>query len=212
MNNRERFRALLSFEKVDRLPRFEWATWWDQTIKRWQGEGLPQNLLPGKHDDRVTFFTGLFPASPPRSLMNVTFIHKGIQFICLDWGGGNKAIAQPEMLEFLARALDTALPSILLMHHHVVPIGTRWLDDFIADEVDRFWAIVTGRQVLGIFCGHVHTTYEQVVGGIPVFGLRSTAFSFTPQDEPVGCLLPPHYRLVTIQAGVLTTRVFEVPL
>jgi hypothetical protein len=41
LNNRDRYRHTLRFEKVDRLPRFEWATWWDQTIRRWEGEGLP---------------------------------------------------------------------------------------------------------------------------------------------------------------------------
>ena len=62
MNNRDRFRAILRFEKVDRLPRFEWATWWDQTITRWQGEGLPQNLPPGKHGVvAVMEFFGLDP-------------------------------------------------------------------------------------------------------------------------------------------------------
>ena len=42
MNVRDRFRSALRFERVDRLPRWEWATWWDETIRRWQGEGLPQ--------------------------------------------------------------------------------------------------------------------------------------------------------------------------
>ena len=31
----------MNFEPVDRLPVWEWAMWWDQTIKRWHGEGLP---------------------------------------------------------------------------------------------------------------------------------------------------------------------------
>ena len=44
MTNRERFRALMNFEPVDRLPLVEWATWWNQTIERWQGEGLPGEL------------------------------------------------------------------------------------------------------------------------------------------------------------------------
>ena len=42
MNNRERFRKVLAFERVDRLPRFEWASWWNQTLDRWQSEGLPR--------------------------------------------------------------------------------------------------------------------------------------------------------------------------
>ena len=41
MNHVERFRAVMHFQPVDRLPRIEWATWWDQTIERWRGEGLP---------------------------------------------------------------------------------------------------------------------------------------------------------------------------
>jgi hypothetical protein len=41
MNHLERFRAVMEFEPFDRLPRIEWAGWWDQTISRWQTEGLP---------------------------------------------------------------------------------------------------------------------------------------------------------------------------
>lgn len=41
MNHLERFRALMRFQEVDRLPRIEWASWWDKTIERWRGEGLP---------------------------------------------------------------------------------------------------------------------------------------------------------------------------
>lgn len=41
MNHVERFKAVMNFEPVDRLPRWEWAMWWDLTIERWHGEGLP---------------------------------------------------------------------------------------------------------------------------------------------------------------------------
>jgi len=44
MNHVERFRALMDFQPVDRLPRWEWAMWWDETIKRWKNEGLPSSL------------------------------------------------------------------------------------------------------------------------------------------------------------------------
>ncbi len=40
MNHLERIRAIMNFEPVDRLPRIEWASWWDQTIDRWCDEGL----------------------------------------------------------------------------------------------------------------------------------------------------------------------------
>jgi len=34
----------MNFQEVDRLPMWEWAIWWDETIKRWHGEGLPAEL------------------------------------------------------------------------------------------------------------------------------------------------------------------------
>ncbi|MGW8258333.1 MAG: uroporphyrinogen decarboxylase family protein, partial [Thermoguttaceae bacterium] len=44
MNHVERFRALMDFQPVDRLPMWEWAMWWDKTIERWKTEGLPAEL------------------------------------------------------------------------------------------------------------------------------------------------------------------------
>jgi len=31
----------MNFQPVDRLPCWEWAMWWDETIRRWHHEGLP---------------------------------------------------------------------------------------------------------------------------------------------------------------------------
>jgi len=44
VNHVERFRALMNFEPVDRLPMVEWAGWWDLTVDRWHEEGLPAEL------------------------------------------------------------------------------------------------------------------------------------------------------------------------
>lgn len=45
MTNRERFQAVLNFEKPDdRLPAIEWAGWWDATIFNWHTQGLPTEL------------------------------------------------------------------------------------------------------------------------------------------------------------------------
>jgi hypothetical protein len=44
VNHVERFRAVMNFQAVDRLPRWEWAMWWDLTLDRWHMEGLPASL------------------------------------------------------------------------------------------------------------------------------------------------------------------------
>lgn len=44
MNHIERFNALMNFQPVDRLPRIEWAGYWDLTVNRWREEGLSADL------------------------------------------------------------------------------------------------------------------------------------------------------------------------
>ncbi len=44
MNGKSRFKAVMDFQSVDRLPYIEWAPYWDQTIDRWYKEGLPGTL------------------------------------------------------------------------------------------------------------------------------------------------------------------------
>ena len=58
MNHRERFHALMNFQRVDRLPETEWAPWWDKTQARWHGEGLPTDLTDAF---AITQYFGLDP-------------------------------------------------------------------------------------------------------------------------------------------------------
>ncbi|HEX9837712.1 MAG TPA: metallophosphoesterase [Anaerolineales bacterium] len=178
--------------------------------------GYPLYFLPGNHDNRELLHRCLFPNSGPLDLYNFTFVHKGIQFICMDWGPESKAFLFPETGEFLALALQSDLPSVIVCHQHVKPIGSRWLDSFIADNVDEFWDIVTQpgvkEKVLGILCGHVHITYEDEYRGIQILGLRSTAYPFAKTEEILVILAPPHYRFITIKDSVLTSRVYKVLL
>jgi Icc protein len=176
------------------------------------GQAYPLYVLPGNHDDRAQFYRSLFPAAPPAARLHAMFAHQGVQFVCLDWGPGAQAVADPSLLAFLAAALRDDRPTVLLMHHHLVPLGSRWLDGLLAANRDRFWATVRGRNVLGILCGHAHATYETMVEGVPVLGLRSTAPQFVLQDEPLLCLQPLHYRVVTVHPDHLTSRIVEVPL
>lgn len=43
MTPRDIFLNTLNFQPVSRLPRVEWAAWWDKTIARWENEGLPRD-------------------------------------------------------------------------------------------------------------------------------------------------------------------------
>jgi len=182
-------------------------------------EGLheyPVYFLPGNHDDRALMSRYLFADGRPLDLYNMTFEHKGVQFILMDWGPESKACFLPETAAFLTRALQSDLPSVIVCHQHVKRIGSRWLDSFLADDLDQFWDILTQPvmkgKVLAILCGHVHITYEDEYQGIPILGLRSTAFPFAKTDEPQVILAPPQYRYITIQNNILTSRIYTVPI
>jgi Icc protein len=182
-------------------------------------EGLkdyPMYFLPGNHDDRELMTRHLFPESNPPKLYNFTYEHKGVQFVVMDWGAEAKAHLFPETRKFLAKALQAELPCVIVCHQQVKRVGYRWMDDFLADNIDEFWDVVakpgTREKVLGILCGHIHNTYEEEYEGIAVLGLRSTAFPFARTDESLMLLAPPHYRFITIKNNILTSRVFTVPL
>ena len=51
---------MLNFQPVDRLPRWEWAMWWDETIARWHQEGLPPEFKFSQVFDLAQWF-GLDP-------------------------------------------------------------------------------------------------------------------------------------------------------
>jgi 3',5'-cyclic-AMP phosphodiesterase len=178
-------------------------------------EGLkdfPFYFLPGNHDDRALVTKYLFPASSAPTLYNLTFVHKGVQFVLMDWGPKSKAHLFPETKEFLAKALQADLPSVIICHQHVKRIGSRWLDNFLADNLDEFWDVVSpcAEKVLGILCGHVHITYEDEQYGVPILGLRSTAYMFAKTDDPTVILTSPHYRYIHVHDGILTSRVYKV--
>ena len=188
-----------------------------QTVNTEGLRNYPMYFLPGNHDDRELMTRSLFPVSQPLALYNFTFEHKGIQFVFMDWGPQSKPVFLPETREFLVQALQSELPSVIICHQHVKAIGVRWLDEFLSDDIDQFWEIVAApgvkEKVLGILCGHVHITYEDEYKGIQILGLRSTAYPFAENEQKFQVLLvPPHYRFVSIQNGILTSRIYKVSI
>lgn len=173
---------------------------------------LPAYFIPGNHDIRPVFFSSMFSAPAPGTA-NAAFVHKGVQFLCLDFGTGQRAgQVLPDTLSFLRARLTMRMPAVLMLHYHPIAVGIPWLDAAVPDRIEEFWDVVTAGPVLGVLFGHAHATVDAEVRGIPVLGLRSTNFQFAPAEQPLYCLLPPQYRIVTISGGRLASRIHEVPL
>lgn len=56
MTAAERFKKYLAGEPVDRCPALEWAPWWNLTVDRWRGEGLPDSA---DTNERIQDYFGL---------------------------------------------------------------------------------------------------------------------------------------------------------
>ncbi len=64
MTSHQRFQAFFHRQPLDRLPRIEWATWWDKTLDRWAAEAnpCPAVLKPGHRvEAAIHEFWGLDP-------------------------------------------------------------------------------------------------------------------------------------------------------
>lgn len=175
--------------------------------------GLPAYFVPGNHDPRVAWSRNLFPQSAPDERMHLDWTVGGVQFVFLDLGtGGRAGDLRPDALAFLGAVLARGRPTVLVLHHHPVEVGIPWLDRAVPEGIDRLWDALRGAPVLGVLFGHAHASVERRVEGIPVLGLRSTCFQFGATDQPTFLIQPLQYRVLTVDAGGLSSECFEVPL
>lgn len=175
-------------------------------------EGLPAYFVPGNHDPRETFVRNLFPATPPATHLDLGWRVGEVNFAYLDLGrSGRQGVLEEASLELLDRVLAEGLPTVVVLHHHPLAVGIPWLDAAVPLGIDRLWRRLSGG-VIGVLFGHAHASVERAVRGVPVLGLRSTCFGFAATEEPTFVIQPLHYRLVTVEGGVLSSRRYEVPL
>ncbi|MEA4824847.1 MAG: uroporphyrinogen decarboxylase family protein [Clostridiaceae bacterium] len=148
MTNRERFRAVFCFHTPDRLPRIEWAPWWDKTRYRWESEGMPQGL------DALTSqrYFGLDPmlciASDPVDASAPAARGHGLGLI--DDEAGYDALRPMLYTDARISTLLDAARRLKPLHDSGEVVVRLWLDGF-------FWF---PRRLLGIE-RHLYAFYDQ---------------------------------------------------
>ena len=120
MNARERFHATCKFEPVDRPFRFETIGFWPETIDRWHGEGLPEEVevisayVHFGMDLRMPFFigggydAGFVPAFEEK-VIEETDEYRIVMNTCgnvqKEFKGGHSTL--PQFLEFPVKDMKT---------------------------------------------------------------------------------------------------------
>ncbi|MBI9047002.1 MAG: metallophosphoesterase [Anaerolineaceae bacterium] len=207
LNNQDSYAFISKFLGIEKAPLLNKPA----KINSCGLKNMPIYCLPGNNDDRSMFYETFFTCSPqPR--MDLFFDYKNIRIIFIDWGEDARAVSTSNTYNFLNDAMNTQLPILIFMHHSIVPIGCSWLDSLLPEDCELFSQKIQNKGVKGVFCGHLHNTYEIRSGEVPVYGIRSTAFQFPRKSEPAISPDAPHYRLVKVDQGNITTSVIEVPV
>ena len=181
----------------------------------------PVHCAPGNHDARRAFRAGyLGEAAPDDSTLAEAFDHGELRIVLLDtlvpgWEGGH---LDPPQLDWLRAELAATpgRPRLLFLHHHPLEIGSSWMDKMMLDNAgDLFEVLEPARtDLLGIFFGHVHQTFEGEWRGVPVRGTPSTSLQFTPRtDRFIPDDRPPGYRIIDVDTDGrrLDTSVVRIP-
>ena len=116
-----------------------------------------------------------------------------------------------------ARLAADDRPTLLVMHHPPLSVGSAWLDEIGLADREAFWrAVMPHPHVRAVFFGHVHQAFQGLCRladtEVPVYGCPATIDQFLPGsatfalDEVSG----PGYRLIELRDGELETWVKRV--
>jgi len=125
---------------------------------------------------------------------------------------GNLAASE---LDFLHQTLSSHgdRPTLVMLHHQPVPVGSDWIDQYILRNADDFFEIIDQySQVKGISWGHVHQFYQGERNGVQLFATPATCIQFKPGSEDFAVdRNMPGYRWFDLQPdGQLETGVSRV--
>jgi len=172
---------------------------------------VPVLCLPGNHDE---------PEAMRRELDGAPFVIGGAvdlglwRIVLLDSTVSGSAAGRmsAESLAALESALAAAPQrhALVCLHHHPVPMDSRWLDRVGLLNAAEFFDIVDRHpNVRGVVWGHVHQSYDAVRKGVRLLATPSTCAQFLPHAEQFAVdLRPPGYRTLELKAdGSIVTDV-----
>jgi Icc protein len=176
---------------------------------------IPVYSIPGNHDDPTLMseilasgrfkLGGEFRQGPWSIVLLSTFL-----------AGEDAGGLGPARLNGLRQALaaHSGQHVLIAMHHHPLPMGSRWLDGVALRDAEEFWQIVDRhRNVRAVVCGHVHQESDRQRNDVRFLSTPSTCAQVLPGNEFFALdTRPPGLRWIELYAdGHIETEVAWVP-
>lgn len=172
----------------------------------------PLAWLPGNHDDPACMraVRTAAPTSEYLSLGNwrIILLNSRVPFE----ERGELPQSELSRLERLLES-DPQSPTLIFLHHQLVPVGSAWIDQYVVDNADRFFAVIDRfDNVRAVSWGHVHQEFYRVRKGVDLLATPSTCVQFKPlSDDFMVDTIMPGYRTYELHpSGVYTTQVSRV--
>jgi 3',5'-cyclic-AMP phosphodiesterase len=177
-------------------------------------------IIPGNHDHRNALLEA-FPAGCQAVGDRVTFEVRpnDWQIIGLDshLPGEVAGSLLSDQLAWLDERLTShpELPTLLLVHHPPIEVGSPWLDRLRLQDAEGFTSLLTRHShVRLVGCGHVHQEVTSRLGNATVFTTPAVGPPFRPRtaELEIDCR-PPSYRVIELSAdGNWRIQVIAVPI
>lgn len=174
---------------------------------------VPLAWLPGNHDDPTNMDLVDRPvpieAHVTAAGWNLIFLDSRIPM----QEGGNLNASELRRLESELRK-HRSKPTLIFLHHQIVPVGSAWVDSYLVDNHKEFFDIIDQfDNVKGVCWGHVHQEFNSRRKGVALMATPSTCIQFTPRldDFKVDDKMPGYRVFKLYPDGRFTTKVRRIP-
>jgi len=199
------------------LAQDELASTYQQLASMFEHQDTPFMVTPGNHACLTTLRDTLIPALKQISAYANHIDQSSWQLIALnshERGNVTGLVADVELarLEHLLTE-GSDKHTLIAIHHHPVPVGSRWMDEIGLKNADQLWAVIDRfPQVRAVVCGHIHQAFDSMRGDVRVLGTPSTCVQFVPQQDDFGLDdKSPGYRWLELLAdGTIRTGIERI--
>lgn len=108
---------------------------------------------------------------------------------------------------------DPSAPTMIFLHHQVVPVGSAWIDQYVVNNADALFDITDRYEnIKAISWGHVHQEFYSVRNGVDLIATPSTCVQFKPlSDDFMVDDVMPGYRVYELHPnGVYSSSVHRI--
>jgi len=148
----------------------------------------PFMVTPGNHASLSTLRDTLIPALQAVSSYSDCLDLSGWRLIALnshEQGSVPGRLADDELARLELQLSNSGDKHVLIaIHHHPVPVDSRWMDDIALKNQDELWSVIDRfAQVRAVICGHIHQEFDTMRGKVRILGTPSTCVQFAPKKD-----------------------------